>query len=260
MLVHDARLLDEVVVKSRLPKTRIQGDAFVTTVEGTLLAEAGSAGDVLEHIPAVTRKDENFEVFGKGMPTIYINGRQVRDVDELERLNSSDIRRVELVTNPGARYDASVKSVIRIRTRRQKGDGFGFDLRSTYTYADRSQWHEQANLNYRHDGLDVFGKLTFRDTYHVQESRIAQTTHSGSVWQQVNDMTITNRNRRIDAETGLNYVSPRTTQPVCATAYRRLPMPGHMHRQAAMSGKTMPFTTGGSRKCVTKETTARLTA
>lgn len=206
MLAHDARLLDEVVVKSRLPKTRIQGDAFVTTVEGTLLAEAGSAGDVLEHIPAVTRKDENFEVFGKGMPTIYINGRQVRDVDELERLNSSYIRRVELVTNPGARYDASVKSVIRIRTRRQKGDGFGFDLRSTYTYADRSQWHEQANLNYRHDGLDVFGKLTFRDTYHVQESRIAQTTHSGSVWQQVNDMTITNRNRRIDAETGLNYV------------------------------------------------------
>ena len=84
MLVHDARLLDEVVVKSRLPKTRIQGDAFVTTVEGTLLAEAGSAGDVLEHIPAVTRKDENFEVFGKGTPTIYINGRQVRDVDELE--------------------------------------------------------------------------------------------------------------------------------------------------------------------------------
>ncbi len=83
-------------------------------------------------------------------------------MDELEQLNSSDIRQVEVVTNPGARYDASVKSVIRIRTVKRKGDGFGFDVRSTYSYAEKSQWHEQANLNYRHDDLDIFGSLTYR--------------------------------------------------------------------------------------------------
>ena len=141
----DARMLQEVVVKSRLPVTRISGDALVTTVQGSVLADAGSAADVLARVPAVIRKDDSFEVFGKGAPLIYINGRKVRSADELEQLNSSDIRQVEVVTNPGARYDASVKSVIRIRTVKRKGDGFGFDVRSTYNYAEkRTTWTSSA--------------------------------------------------------------------------------------------------------------------
>lgn len=184
----DAHMLQEVVVRSRLPVTRISGDALVTTVQGSVLAEAGSAGDVLVRIPAVIRRDDAFEVFGKGAPLIYINGRKVRSMDELEQLNSSDIRQVEVVTNPGARYDASVKSVIRIRTVKRKGDGFGFDVRSTYSYAEKSQWHEQANLNYRHDDLDIFGSLTYRRNVRLQDSHISQETQADALWQQENTM------------------------------------------------------------------------
>ncbi len=53
----DAHMLQEVVVRSRLPVTRISGDALVTTVQGSVLAEAGSAGDVLARIPAVIRRE-----------------------------------------------------------------------------------------------------------------------------------------------------------------------------------------------------------
>ena len=51
----------------------------------------------------------------------------MRDISELDQLNSADIRDVEIIRNPGARYDASVKAVIRINTVRRAGDGFGFD-------------------------------------------------------------------------------------------------------------------------------------
>lgn len=50
-LVSDARMLGEVVVKANLPVTRIKNDALETNVQGTVLSKAGTAEDVLAHIP-----------------------------------------------------------------------------------------------------------------------------------------------------------------------------------------------------------------
>lgn len=43
----------------------------------------------------------SIEVFGKGSPEIYINGRKVNDLQELSQVNSGDIKNVEVLTNPG---------------------------------------------------------------------------------------------------------------------------------------------------------------
>lgn len=122
--------LGEIVVRSNLPTTAIKGDALVTNVENSILSQAGTANDVLTQVPMVLGRDGNYEVFGKGVPVIYINGRMVHDTNELSQLNSADIRSVEVITNPGAKYDASVTSVIRIRTKRPQGDGFSGTLRT----------------------------------------------------------------------------------------------------------------------------------
>lgn len=90
-----------------------------------------------EYLELVKSKDK-FVVFGKGTPLIYINGRLVRDNTELEQLNSTDIKHVELLTTPGAQYDASVKSVIRIKTIKRQGDGFSFDVRSSYYQSENT--------------------------------------------------------------------------------------------------------------------------
>ena len=107
--------LGEIVVRSNLPTTAIKGDALVTNVENSILSQAGTANDVLAQVPMVLGRDGNYEVFGKGVPVIYINGRMVHDTNELSQLNSADIRSVEVITNPGAKYDASVTSVIRMQ-------------------------------------------------------------------------------------------------------------------------------------------------
>ena len=64
---------------------------------------------------------------------------------------------MEIITNPGARYDASVKAVIRINTIRKAGDGFGFDLRSSYYQSENVDLVKQLNLNYRKNGWNIFG-------------------------------------------------------------------------------------------------------
>lgn len=109
----EATMLGEVVVKGTRPTFKITTEGIKTDVDGTLLSKVGTANDVLQNLPGVQKKSDGIEVFGKGTPLIYINGREMRNKSELDQLKSDDIASVELITNPGAKYKADVESVDR---------------------------------------------------------------------------------------------------------------------------------------------------
>lgn len=157
----DNVMLREVVVKANRLVTTVKGNALVTRVENSALAHAGTANDVLARVPMVFGRDGNFEVFGKGTPLIYVNGRKVLDLTELTHINSSDIKNVEVITNPGAKYDASVKSVVRIQTKRPQGEGWSGTLRTQNGIQHYFATRSQANLKYRTGGLEVFGNFGY---------------------------------------------------------------------------------------------------
>lgn len=204
-LVSDAQMLGEVVVKGNIPVTRIKNDALETNVQGTVLSKAGTAEDVLAHIPGLQKKTDGFEVLGKGSPLIYINGRKLRDFAELDQLTSEEIKSVEVVRNPGARYDATVGAVVRIRTVKRQGDGFGMSLRSSYDQSQNSDFVEQANVNYRHNGLDVFGMIRFDKTTALQNDILEQTAFTDTIWTQKNYQHSNTNSRSIDGRIGFNY-------------------------------------------------------
>ena len=102
------------------------------------------------------------EVLGKGVPLIYINNRKVRNLDELDRLNSENIKQGELITNPGAEYGASVGAVLKLKTTGNKNDGFGVGVRSVVDYAHKVGNNDQINMEYHRKGLDVFGAFQYR--------------------------------------------------------------------------------------------------
>ncbi|MDE6464715.1 MAG: hypothetical protein K2L16_08830 [Muribaculaceae bacterium] len=96
--------LGEIVVRANPRVTSLKGDALLTRVAGTQLEHAGTANDVLKQVPMVLGSDGSFEVFGKGSPAIYVNGRLLHDASELAQISSENIRNVELITNPGSGY------------------------------------------------------------------------------------------------------------------------------------------------------------
>lgn len=155
-LAPSVNVLDEVVVRATRPTTMMKGNALVTNVEGSSLAIAGTANDVLTQVPMVVENDGKLEVFGKGEPAIYINGRKVNDLQELSQLNSRDIKNVSVITNPGASYAANVKSVIIIRTKPPKGDGFSGNIRSDNGFLHYFRTGNSLELKYRTGGLEVF--------------------------------------------------------------------------------------------------------
>lgn len=84
----DVRLPVKWLGKTTRPSTTMKGNALVTNVEGSSLAIAGTANDVLTRVPMVVENDGKLEVFGKGVPAIYINGRKVNDIQELTQLKT----------------------------------------------------------------------------------------------------------------------------------------------------------------------------
>ena len=207
-LLPDAQLLGEVVVKGYLPKTQAKGDAMVTTVSGTVLEKAGTAENLLDKIPNVTAQNGAVTVFGRGTPEIYINGRKVRNQQELDQLSSDNIKSVEVVSNPGARYDASVKAVIRIFTKKVAGEGFGFDNRALVRHYDEYGWsaYDQLNLNYRKNGFDLSAMLLAGSYHNGNDQTFVIDTHLDKQWRQNMDLTDQKaESKNLETTLTLNY-------------------------------------------------------
>ncbi len=152
----DAQLLSEVVVNGQLPKTHVKGDAMRTTVAGTILEKAGTVSDALSKIPSLeAERDGAVKVLGRGDAEVYINGRRVQDVKELSRLRSDQIQHVDVIQNPGARYAASTKAVVRITLKKAQGDGFSFNDSAEGMYQYGLSMTNNLDVNYRTGGLDI---------------------------------------------------------------------------------------------------------
>ena len=205
ILPGDAVMLGETVVTARRPNYRIKDGSLVTHIENSILSKAGTGNDVLKHIPGIQEKDGEFTLFGKGTPLIYIDGREMRDASELDRLNSAEIRQVEVITNPGARYGADVKAVVLIKTVKQKGEGIGMDIRSSWGQTEKSKLNEQLNVNYRHGRLDVFGTFHYVHSEYLLTRHVSQNVYVDTLWQQKNRMKEHSQENNIRAETGMNY-------------------------------------------------------
>ena len=186
--------LQEVVVKGNLPNTRLKGNAMITRIQGTPLSDAGTLGEMLVKVPGMTGTDETPEVLGKGSPLIYINGRLMRDNSELKRLRSEEIRDVEVINNPGAQYDATVRAVVRIRTVRQQGDGLSLDLTLSDEHDLRYDFDRpqaKVGANYRKNGVDVFSSVYYYHQDYRQYSTIEDITTTDKVFRQYGPYTMT---------------------------------------------------------------------
>ena len=128
------------------------------------------------------------KVFDKGTPIVYINGRRMRNENELKTLRSSDVQSVEVINNPGVQYDATVGAVVRIKTVRRQGDGLSFNVSGEMSQSLRKASQNDKNLsfdfNVRRSSLDIFGGLGYATDISSQKSDIYQLTFGNPEYRQ----------------------------------------------------------------------------
>lgn len=206
-MVANSKVLGEVVVKSSLPKTILKNGGMTTTVAGSVLEKAGTMEHLLDRIPNVSAQNGNINVFGRGEPIIYINGRQMRDRSELDRLSSDNIKSVEVISNPGARYAASTKAVIRITTKKIRGDGFGFDATTEGSYDEKKNagGYARLNLYYRRNGLELGAYAYGSKQSSPDEKDLQQMTYIDKTWNQQDRTRWKNKTETFSSRLNASY-------------------------------------------------------
>ena len=209
-LAEDAAMLQGAVATAVMPKTKLTGEGLQTGIRGSVLEHAGTAKDVLGKTPGLIRTSNGIEVIGKGAPLIYINGHKVTDATELDRLQSNEIQSVEVIANPGAQYDATVRSVVRIRTIRRQGEGFGFNFNASDSQSPRWKDHNDPvaglNVNYRTGGVDLFGGVNYTHFSSRQESDIEKASYGvNSIFEDKSSLWADGREESLSGNAGINW-------------------------------------------------------
>ena len=146
-------------------------------VEHSLLHDVGTADDLLSMLPMVQGRDGEFTVLSKDEPEIYINNKKVSDTKELKQLKSNDIKHIDIITAPGAQYNAEVNAVIRIRTIRPQGDGFGVQAYSETSRNNKWNNYDDLTLKYRTGGLEVSGNAAIDYGHYSIDEDLIQELH-----------------------------------------------------------------------------------
>ena len=194
-----------VVVNGERPKVQLQGNSLVMNVEGTVMERLGTAEDVLSRVPTISKKGEGYEILGKGAPLIYLNNRKLTDLQELRNIQSDNIKNVEVIQNPGARYDATVQAVIIIHTKRAQGEGLGVELSSWSRKGHGFANNERINLTYRTGKLELFANLFGAYNKRWEKGEFEQTVFADTLWVITNKQKDKVYNPFLEGRFGFNY-------------------------------------------------------
>ena len=173
VLEEETEQLAEVEVKAKRPLIERQMDKLVVNVSQSPLAAGSNGNDILRRAPGVRiDKDGNITVNGKavevyvdGKPS-YLSGQQLKAM--LDGTDGNTIEKIEIISNPSAKYDASGQGgIINIKTKRNMMRGLNGMLSAAYGgmyFGDVKRWLQMdlvsLNLNYRGEKTYTFGQLT----------------------------------------------------------------------------------------------------
>lgn len=208
----DEKVLSEIVVSAQKKIYKVEGGTISANVKNTYLTNITSTRSLISELPLISEQNGVLMVFGKGTPIILINGRQIRNRSELDQLSPKDIDKIELVTNPGAEYDASVGAIIKIFTMRKEGGGISFNFIAKQGTGKYYLGEEQISANYH------MGKFDFSAGIGNNHEKIFITSNSTQTFQNNNTgykyiyETITiPRSNLLTPEFGINYTSKRSS-------------------------------------------------
>lgn len=174
------RELNEIVVTAKQPATKLVGTTLVSTIPGSNLADLGTALDVLAQLPMIRVEDNSVSVIGRSNIEIYIDGRPMRDSEELSRILSSNLKKVELLLAPGAAYESTTGAVLKITTRRSFVQGLS--LTDQFKLQRRRKWSvmDYLNVGYRSGDWEIFADGTVNhDNSLVRGSTVNTLVYEG---------------------------------------------------------------------------------
>lgn len=178
-LEESAAALEEVTVVAQKPFIERRSDRLIVNVESSILANGSSALDVLERSPGViVGANDAISIRGRAGVIIMIDGKITplagQDLANfLRSLPSNSIDRVEIITNPSAKYDAAGNAgIIDIRLKKDKNLGTNGSLNFNYGQGVYHKAGAGMTLNHRSKKWNIFGNYNYSDRKWMNDLRL----------------------------------------------------------------------------------------
>ncbi|MEQ9414452.1 MAG: TonB-dependent receptor [Cyclobacteriaceae bacterium] len=161
-LFQDVELLTEVVVTGQKNQMQLELDKRIFNVAADLSNVASNASEILDNLPSIAVDvDGTVSLRGSSNVRILVNGKPsglvgISSPDALRQLQGDLIERIEVITNPSARYEAEGSSgIINIILKKEQEHGFNGSFTANTGYP--TNYGFSGNINYRSGRFNVFG-------------------------------------------------------------------------------------------------------
>ncbi len=155
----DAQTLDQVTVTATKPLIQLGIDKKVYNVEKDISAQGGSGLDVMKNVPSVSVDIDGNVTLRNSTPIIFVDG--LPTTLTLDQIPADAIESVEIITNPGAKYDASggTSGILNIILKKNRKAGYNGNIRGGVD--ERGKLNLGADLNVKQGKVNVFGSVNF---------------------------------------------------------------------------------------------------
>jgi outer membrane receptor protein involved in Fe transport len=180
LLSNSTQQLNEVVVTGKKPMLNTSIDRKVYNVDQDIMSKSGAASDILKNIPSVEVDiDGNVSLRGSGDVMILINGRPSplmgkNRAEVLQQIPASSIERIEVITNPGARYRPDGTSGI-INIVLKKNNKAGINGMLIANAGNRERSNGSITLNYNKSRFNTFISYSVRQDERNRYNHIARS-------------------------------------------------------------------------------------
>lgn len=201
--------LQNVVITSRKPTIEVHADKVVFNVEGSINASGNNALELLQKSPGVmVDNNDNISLKGKNGVKIYIDGKMTQLdskslADYLKSISSNDIEAIEMIANPGSKYDASGNAgIINIRLKKNKKFGTNGSVELGGGRGLTTRGNSGASLNYRDKKVNLFSNVSAY-TGGNKNDLLLYRVQNDTLYNQ--HTTMKNRWKGINAKAGADY-------------------------------------------------------
>ncbi len=204
--------LSEVVVTAKRALVEVKADRTVFNVQGTINSAGENALALMRKAPSVTvDNNDNISVLGRTGVRIFVDGKLLPLAGDelsayLQSLPAEQIDRIDIITNPGAKYDAEGNAgIIDIRLKRDDNIGTNGSLSASFSQGRHSQYNVSSTLNYRNKRMNIFGNLGYGEQTGFNDM-IFQSYQNNLFLDEINDFifNFTNVNYRVGADFFIN--------------------------------------------------------
>ena len=166
-VTNDQQQLKEVIIKSRKKIIERKVDRLVFNIENSISSSGGDAIDALKITPSIRVQNETINMIGKNGMSVMIDDKIIQLsgadlINFLKTIKSDDIKNIEVISNPPAKYDAEGNSgLINIKLKKTKLDSWNATLNSTYKQTTYPSDSNGGSYNYQKNKLSFYTNINY---------------------------------------------------------------------------------------------------